>query len=164
VQRGRLVSILIALSSFLLPVCFVYWSTIFLEIFGRWHVFPWWIYDSWSNTLELVTPWQNGYWASFGLLWTVPVLYTMTAIILIVNNEFSFRKRNRWAAGLSLVIVVLVIQTVWPILVFLVFVDQWVGVWFFVPLPVSSLVALIGLAWVFAERWRSTVLIPKSAG
>lgn len=154
-ERGRLVSILIVLSSILLPVCYARWISVFLESFGNWLVFPWWIYD--QRYHAFLMPWYNGFWGVFGLLWTFPILYTATTITLLANSELLRRGRERWGIGLSIASIVFIIQTIWPMLVFLVFSDAstpWpsISVNPIIPMPLSSAVALIGFAWIHTER------------
>jgi len=102
-------------------------------------------------------PWYNGFWGVFGLLWTFPILYTATTITLLANSELLRRGRERWGIGLSIASIVFIIQTIWPMLVFLVFSDAstpWpsISVNPIIPMPLSSAVALIGFAWIHTER------------
>ncbi len=146
-------SILIALSAFLFPLSYTRWGTMALEFFGRWLVFPWWIYDLWSHQLWLLTPLGGSIHETvFSFLWTLPVIYTSTAIALVANNEFFRQREQESNLGFFVGLIVLIIQVVWPTLLFRVFVDWDVWIVTFIPLPVSPIVALSGLAWIHLGR------------
>ena len=142
---------LIVISTFAMPMSFVYWDSGWLEFFDRVLVFVWGYVSVWNYRIGLGLV-GVGVFDPLAIA-ALTVTWIVLGLGLAINIRHTIMKPGDSGVGLCIACAVLVFQIILPIIVFFLTMAPSYFIRFIIPIPVPSILAV----------WSHVVLYRRSA-
>ena len=142
---------LIVISTFAMPMSFVYWDSGWLEFFDKVLVFTWGYVSVWNCQIGLGLV-GGGVFDSLALA-ALTVTWIVLGLGLAMNIRHTIMKPRDSGIGLCIACAVLVFQIILPIIVFSLPMAPSYFIRFIIPIPVPSILAV----------WSHVVVYRRSA-
>ncbi len=134
----------IALTTFLAPLAYVHWTSMWLEFFGRWLVTIWGIID--IRTYWIATFYGINYPFDLRITLGLSYFWVFLGVVLGKITHWGMTKSQYEKAHVYL-LCILVVQILLPILAFSFRTDPSIYDFFMIPLPIPSIAALLFLLY-----------------
>ena len=145
---------LIVISTFAMPMSFVYWDSVWLEFFDKVLVFVWGHVSTWNYRVGLGL--VGGRVFDPLAIAALTVTWIMLGLGLAMNIRHTIMKPGDSGIGLCIACAVLVFQIILPIIVFSLSVAPSYFIRFIIPIPVPSILAVWSHAMFYRRSARTS--------